>query len=168
MTSSKNEMRGCGGRMEGFATHLRKELAMLEYWIHVAPLGTFLATLAWFIIGLPTMLGAFYQSMKARQEAKQAREEALHSKNCLEFVSGDGSCINLVPLESLHTLPKPGDVVLLPGRGVDGGEFVPGAYLVQTIEHIYSQFEAKGSRPQEARLTKAVAQVTSLNPVLTV
>jgi hypothetical protein len=39
---------------------------------------------------------------------------------------------------------------------------------VQTIEHIYSQFEAKGSRPQEARLTKAVAQVTSLNPVLTV
>jgi hypothetical protein len=106
--------------------------------------------------------------MKARQEAKQAREEALHSKNCLEFVSGDGTCINLVPLESLHTLPKPGDVVMLPGHGVDGGEFVPGAYLVQTIEHIYSQFEAKGSRPQEARLTKAVAQVTSLNPVLTV
>jgi hypothetical protein len=141
---------------------------MLEYWIHIAPLGTFVATLAWFIIGLPTMLGVYYQSWKARQEAKQARGEALHSRNCLEFVSGDGSCINLVPLESLHTLPKPGDVVMLPGRGVGDTEFLPGAYLVETIEHIYSQFSSKGSRPQEARLTKAVAQVTSLNPALTV
>jgi hypothetical protein len=127
-----------------------------------------LATLAWFIIGLPTMIGAFYQSMKARQEAKQAREEALHSKNCLEFVSGDGTCINLVPLETLHTLPKPGDVVMLPGRGVGGEDFLPGAYLVQAIEHIYSQVDEKNSRPQEARLTKAVAQVTSLNPALSV
>ena len=145
-----------------------KRHVMLEYWIHVAPLGTFIATLAWFIIGLPTMLGANYQSWKARQEAKQAREGALHSKNCLEFVSGDGSCINLVPLDTLHTLPKPGDVVMLPGRGMGDGEFRPGAYLVDTIEHIYSQSDAKGSRPQEARLTKAVAQVTSLNPVLAV
>ncbi|MGO9336081.1 MAG: hypothetical protein ACLPY1_01100 [Terracidiphilus sp.] len=145
-----------------------KKHAMMEFWIHIAPLGTFVATLAWFLICLPTMFGAWYQSWKARQEAKQAREAALHSKNCLEFVSGDGSCINLVPLDSLHTLPKPGDVVLLPGRGVGDREFLPGAYLVQAIEHIYSQFDAKGSRPQEARLTKAVAQVTSLNPTLTV
>lgn len=114
------------------------------------------------------MLGAFYQSMKARQEARQAREETLHSRDCLEFVSADGSCINLVPLDTLHTLPKPGDVVLLPGHGVDGEKFLPGAYRVENIEHIYSQFDSKSSRPQEARLTKAVAQVTSLNPVLAV
>jgi hypothetical protein len=60
-------------------------------------------------------------------------------------------------------------VVLLPGHGLDaGGEFLPGAYLVETVEHIYSLVESKGSRPLEARLTKTVAQVTSLNPALTV
>jgi hypothetical protein len=144
---------------------------MLEFWIHIAPLGTFFATLAWFLIGLPTMIAAYYQLWKGRQEAKAAREGKLHSKNCLEFVTGDGSCINLVPLETLHSLPKPGDIVLLPGHGISGdgdGKFLPGAYRVMGIEHIYAHMEYKGSRPQEARLTKAVAQVTSLNPPLMV
>jgi hypothetical protein len=140
---------------------------MLEFWIHISPLGSFIASLAWFLVGLPTMIAAYYQSWKGRQEAKAEREGKLHSKNCLEFVAGDGSCINLVPLETLHTLPKPGDIVLLPGRGISGdGNFLPGAYLVAGIEHIYAHVEYKGSRPQEARLTKAVAQVTSLNPAL--
>ena len=112
-------------------------------------------------------IAAYYQSWKARQEARAAREGTLQSRNCLEFVSGDGICINLVPLETLHSLPKPGDVILLPGHGVDEKEeFIPGAYLVETIEHIYTRANYKGSRPQEARLTKAVAQVKSLNPTL--
>ncbi len=142
---------------------------MLDFWIHISPLASFLATVAGVLIGLPTVIAAYYQSWKGRQEAKAAREGKLHSKNCLEFVTGDGSCVNLVPLETLHSLPKPGDIVLLPGRGIDhDGEFVPGAYLVAGIEHIYAHVEYKGSRPQEARLTKAVAQVTSLNPPLMV
>lgn len=140
---------------------------MLEWWIHVSPLGTFLATLAWFILGLPAMLAAFYQTWKARQEAKDAREGTMSSANCLEFVSPDGNCVNLVPLETLHTLPKPGDVVLLPGHGVgETGEIRPGAFLVERIEHIYSPVQRKGSRPYQARLTKAVAQVKSLHAAM--
>ena len=42
---------------------------MLEYLIHISPLGSFIATALWFVIGLPAMLGAYYQSWKARQEA---------------------------------------------------------------------------------------------------
>jgi hypothetical protein len=58
-------------------------------------------------------------------------------------------------------------VILLPGHGFGGKEeFIPGAYLVETIEHIYTRANHKGSREQEARLTKAVAQVKSLNPTL--
>jgi len=122
-----------------------------------------------FAIALPMTVATYYQAFKTRQEARQAREGLPHSLNCLEFVSGDGSCINLVPLEQLHSLPKPGDVVMLPGHGVGADvEFLPGAYLVEAVEHIYTRVERKGSRPQEARLTKAVAQVTSLNPALTV
>ena len=119
------------------------------------------------VIGLPAVLATYYQALRARQEAQQEREGTLHSRNCLEFVSGDGSCINLVPLETLHSLPRAGDVILLPGDGVDpGGEFLTGAYLIESIEHIYMPWEARGARPREARLSKAVARVTSLNPAL--
>ena len=118
-----------------------------------------------FAIALPMTIATYYETYKARQEARQARDGTLHSLNCLEFVTRDGSCINLVPLETLHSLPKPGDIVLLPGHGVgDGVEFLPGAYLVETVEHFYARVDIRKSRPQEARLTKAVAQVTSLNP----
>jgi hypothetical protein len=122
-----------------------------------------------FMIGLPVMVAAYYESFKARQEARRAREGTLDSRNCLEFVAGDGTCINLVPLETLHSLPRAGDVILLPGdgTGVDG-VFLTGAYLVESVEHFYTRAEYEGCRPQEARLTKAVAQVTSLNPALTV
>lgn len=127
------------------------------------------ASIMGLLIGLPAVMAALYQSFKARQEARQAREGTLHSVNCLEFVTGDGTCINLVPLETLHSLPRAGDVILLPGLGVEfEGEFIPGAYLVETVEHFYTHVEHKDCRPQEARLTKAVAQVTSLNPALVV
>ncbi len=114
------------------------------------------------------MMAAYYESLKARQEARLAREGTPHSLNCLEFVTGDGHLHQPGAAGDLHSLPKPGDVVLLPGHGMGGKRFFPGAYLVESIEHIYSRREHKGSRPQEARLTKAVAHVTSLNPALTV
>ena len=121
-----------------------------------------------FMIGLPVMAGTYYESMKARRELRRAREGSLHSMNCLEFIAGDGTCINLVPLETLHSLPREGDVLMLPGYGVRAkSPFLPGAYLVESIEHIYTPAESRGARPHEARLTKAVARVTSLNPALT-
>ena len=126
------------------------------------------ASVVGFMIGLPIMAGTYYESVKARRELRRVREGTLHSLNCLEFVAGDGSCINLVPLETLHSLPREGDVLMLPGDGLrEDGTFLPGAYLVQSIEHIYTLAEYKGARPHEARLTKAVAHVTSLNPALT-
>jgi len=136
---------------------------MIEILIRYAPLGSFVGNVIWLLVALAT----YYQASKSREEARAARDGTLHSQNCLEFVAGDGSCINLVPLETLHSLPKPGDVVFLPGNGVgEAAAFLSGAYLVDTVEHIYTHVDRKGSRPQEARLTKAVAQVTSLNPAL--
>jgi hypothetical protein len=132
--------------------------AILAYW---SPFITVTA----FLIGFPTVLATYYQAFKTRQEARNEREGTLHARNCLEFVTLDGSCINLVPLETLHSLPRAGDVILLPGSGVyEGAEFLPGAYLVESIEHIYSPVKWKRARPLEARLTKAVAKVTSINP----
>jgi len=110
------------------------------------------------------MIGAYYQSWKGRQEARLAREAALYSVDCLEFVVEDGTCINLVPLETLHSLPKPGDIVLLPGDGTfEEDALAPGAYRIERVEHVYTRPDRKSKRPREARLTKAVAQVTSLS-----
>jgi len=120
-----------------------------------------------FVVGLPIVLATYYQALKTRQEALREREGSLHSQDCLEFVSLNGDCINLVPLETLHSLPRAGDVIMLPGDGVGAGKaHLPGAYLVDSVEHFYTHVDKKGCRPQEARLTKAVARVTSLNPVL--
>jgi hypothetical protein len=113
-----------------------------------------------FLIGLPTTVGTYLQVMRARREAKQAREGFVYSENCLEFLLEDGTFINLVPLESLHSLPKPGDVVLLPGGAAAALAY--GAYRVTRLEHIYSpvvRVESKQALAGQARLAKAVAHV---------
>jgi len=124
------------------------------------------ADLITFFIGLPAVLATYYQAFKTRQEARREREGRLHSKDCLEFIGLDGDCINVVPLETLHSLPRAGDVILLPGTGVGAPIiYLPGSYLVESVEHFFTQIDYKGCRTQEARLTKAVAKVTSLNPL---
>jgi hypothetical protein len=120
-----------------------------------------------FTIAMPLTIATYYQSFKTRQEAREAREGTLHSMNCLEFVTEDGNSINLVPLETLHSLPRLGDVVLLPGDALaEGGTILPGAYRVERVEHIYTPVSLKKNRLRRARLSKAVAQVTSLNTEL--
>jgi hypothetical protein len=116
-----------------------------------------------FVVGLPTLVGTYYQSWKTRQESKEAREGLVYSENCLEFVLEDGTTINLVPLETLHTLPKPGDVVLLPGTPSSlVADPKHAAYRVNHIEFIYSRVENRHAQPGQARLAKAVAHLDNL------
>jgi hypothetical protein len=140
------------------------EAARMSFYAWTVYWSPFITVLG-FLTGLPIVFATYYQSFKTRQEASRERDGRLHSKDCLEFVSFDGTCINLVPLESLHSLPREGDVIMLPGGGIGSSvEFLPSAYLVESIEHIYTPCTWKSTRPLEARLTKAVARVTSLNP----
>jgi hypothetical protein len=116
-----------------------------------------------FCLGLPTAVATYYQAWKARQEASQARAGLIYSKNCLEFVLADGTAVNVVPLETLHTLPKPGDIVLLPGSGIGQASGISmGAFRVGRIEHIYGHMEGRKHDPKQARLIKAVAHVEGL------
>jgi hypothetical protein len=129
------------------------------------PLSTIspIASLISFCLGLPTAIGVYYQAWKARQEARQARDGFIWSANCLEYVTRDGASINLIPLESLHTLPKPGDIVFLPSSGFNSTtEVLPGAFRVDSIEHIYARVEGNGAHEKQARLVKAVAHVDYL------
>jgi hypothetical protein len=127
-----------------------------------------IASILGLLIGIPTIVAAFYQAHQARQEARQVREGSLHSQDCLEFIVRDGTTVNVVPLETLNWLPREGDLILLPGKGVDSeAEMLPSAYLIDSIEHFYAPATHKRRRPQEARLTKVVCAVTSLNPTFT-
>ena len=127
-----------------------------------------IASILGLLIGIPAIVAAFYQAHKARQEARQVREGSMHSRDCLEFIVGDGTTVNVVPLETLNWLPREGDLILLPGDGMEcKTELIPGAYLVDSIEHYYAPATHKRRRPQEARLTKVVCTVTTLNPAFT-
>jgi hypothetical protein len=122
-----------------------------------------LTSLIGFVIGLPTAAATYYQAWKTRKEAAQARAGLSYSKNCLEFVLEDGSSVNLVPLDSLQTMPQPGEIVLLPGSGLEfGGGTGTGAYRVGRVEHIYARLEGRGADPKHARLIKVVAHVSGL------
>ena len=126
---------------------------------------SYLANILGFVIALPITAAAWHQAISARREVRRSRDLVIHSENCLEFVSADGACINLIPLETLRALPRPGDVVLLPGTGIAAGSTGTGAYRIERVEHIYTRVQRKSARPQEARLTKAMAHVVSLHEV---
>ena len=127
-----------------------------------------IASILGLLIGIPAIVAAFYQAHKARQEARQVREGSLHSRDCLEFIVKDGTTVNIVPLETLNWLPREGDLLLLPGNGVESeGEMMPAAYLVDSIEHFYAPATHKRRRLQEARLAKVVCAVTTLNATFT-
>ncbi len=123
----------------------------------IRAISTFTSLLG-FLLGFPTAIATYYQAWKTRQEAALARAGLIYSKNCLEFVLDDGTTVNLVSLETLHTLPRPGEIVLLPGSDEEGMS----AYRVSRIEHIYSRLETKEHDPKQARLIKAVAHVCGL------
>jgi hypothetical protein len=112
-----------------------------------------------FVLTVPLSIATWYQVLRARQDLRRSRDLVIHSENCLEFVAGDGACVNLIPLEAMRTLPRPGDVVLLPGGGVAS----TGAWRIERVEHIYTPSQRKSARPREARLTKAMAHVVSLH-----
>ena len=116
-----------------------------------------------FLVGLPTLIGTYYQSWKSRQESKAARDGLVYSENCLEFVLDDGTTVNLIPLETLHSLPTRGDVVLLPGSADTAGPHpLHAAYKVNRIEFIYARVESRQAQHGQARLAKAVAHLDSL------
>jgi hypothetical protein len=123
---------------------------------HISPYTSLIA----FVLGLPTAVATYYQAWKARQEAAQARDGLLYSKNCLEFVLPNGTTVNSVPLQTLHSLPKPEDIMLLPGTGRVGDPM--GAFRVERIEYIFTPMPGKIEDMKQARLVKVVAHVQSV------
>lgn len=68
----------------------------------------------------------------------------------------------LVPLDSLHSLPRLNDVVLLPGGACARGLPGHGAYRVLQVEHLYARDEGRKTLDGQARLVKTVAHVEAV------
>jgi hypothetical protein len=115
-----------------------------------------------FLLGVPLSIATYYEVFRSRQEARQARQGMVISENCLEFVLEDGATVNVVSLETLHSLPKPGDIVLLPGTHETDEVLPHGAYRVNRIEHLYAPVKTKRAHAGQARLAKTVAHVDRL------
>ena len=116
-----------------------------------------------FTIGLPTAVATYYQAWKARQENRQLREGIAFSGYCLEFVREDGSSVNIASLDSLHSLPTVGEIVLLPGFEYVGCAPQHGAYRVRNMEHIYGLVNSRSAIPGQVQLVKIVANVEPVN-----
>ena len=58
---------------------LEKTQMMIEIVDRIAPF----ADIITFVVGLPAVLGTYYQALKTRQEARREREGRLHSQDCL-------------------------------------------------------------------------------------
>jgi hypothetical protein len=118
-----------------------------------------------FVLGFPTLAATYYQAWKTRREAERAREGLVYSQNCVEFLLDDGTLVNVVPLQALHSLPKPEDIVFLPSEDFSiQSATAPGAFRVHRVEHIYTRVEGKAHLPLQARLAKVVAHIRHLQP----
>ena len=125
---------------------------------HISPYTSLIS----FTIGLPTAIATYYQAWKARQENRQLREGIALSSYCLEFVREDGISVNLASLDSLHSLPTVGEIVLLPGYDCGRGP-QHGAYRIRNMEHIYGLVGTRTAAAGQVHLVKIVASVDPLS-----
>jgi hypothetical protein len=92
------------------------------------------------IVGLPTLI---WSTMRLWGELRKERVEVVLrraeeqrrqvvSVGCLEFTDAD-AVINLVPLEKMAAVPRPGDFVSLPGETAGGKNYGGGEYQVEKV-----------------------------------
>ena len=113
---------------------------------------------AFAILGVPALWITtlrFYREF--RRDQADRREIKSVSQDCLEF-SDDKQAINLVPLESITFMPRPGDTVYLPGETHDRINYGGGLYEVERVSFTY--FDApEVDQPCPAKPRKVIAHV---------
>lgn len=106
------------------------------------------------IIGVPLL---WVSTRKLYREFRESREAKIVSVGCLEF-SDEKAAINLVPLEMMTVMPRPGDIVHLPGETHNNLNYGGGIYEVERVS--FSFFDApEVDQPCPAKPSKVIAHV---------
>jgi hypothetical protein len=110
------------------------------------------------VLGVPALWITTWQFYKDfRQDQAERQKFRSVSQDCLEFFDGKVA-INLVALERIAVLPRPGDTVELPGETRDSRNYGAGSYEVERVSFLY--FEApEVDQPCPAIPAKVVAHV---------
>ncbi len=106
------------------------------------------------ILGIPTLAVATLDLVR-RERARRKIESVSHG--CLEF-STHGIGINLVPLDRITVLPRPGDVVMLPGETSSGVNLGAGEYEVEQVTFLFRE-SPDINQPCPAIPSKVMARV---------
>lgn len=117
------------------------------------------------IVGLPTLIWSTtrlwldFRKERAAGIARRAEEERrqIVSVGCLQF-SDERAGINLVPLEKVNAIPRPGDLVFLPGETQDGKNYGGGEYEVERVSFTFLE-APEIDQPCPAVPSKVIAHV---------
>jgi len=112
------------------------------------------------ILGVPLLATGIWQLVREmRRERAERKVLKITSQDCLEFNDRQQRvAINLVPLERITAVPRPGDVVFLPGETHKGVNYGGGEYEVERIAFTFFEAPEVG-QPCPAVPFKVVAYV---------
>jgi hypothetical protein len=115
------------------------------------------------IIGVPVLVVSMYKLYREyrRERAERGTIKGI-SEDCLEFYDRqENVAINLIPLETIRVLPRPGDFVFLPGETRDGVNLGAAEYEVEKVTFDFRE-APEVDQPCPAAPAKVVAYVRKI------
>jgi hypothetical protein len=120
------------------------------------------------IVGLPTLMWSTVRLVKEARKERADAAERLHeerrketiSVGCLEFLDGRTG-VNVVPLDKVRGLPRPGDIVSLPGETRTGRNSGEGEYEVERLTFTFLE-APEIDQPCPAIPSRVIAHVRRL------
>jgi hypothetical protein len=119
------------------------------------------------IIGVPVLVVSICKLYREHQRdrAEQRTIKGV-SEDCLEFYDRqENVAVNLIPLETIRVLPRPGDFVFLPGETRDGMNHSAAEYEVEKVTFDFRE-APEVDQPCPAIPAKVIAYVRRIGIVL--
>jgi hypothetical protein len=112
------------------------------------------------IIGVPVLVVTTRKLYREHQRDRAERRTIKGvSEDCLEFYDRqENVAVNLIPLETIRVLPRPGDFVFLPGEAREGVNLGAAEYEVEKVSFNFRE-APEVDQPCPAAPAKVVAYV---------
>jgi hypothetical protein len=131
---------------------------MAFQWLDIISLIADVVTFA----GLPLL---YFSNRQLLNTVRRAHYLNAVGQDSINFArAGDGTGINCVPLTAITAIPRPGDMVLLPGEYVSGINYGGGTYIVESVVFSYiSLLTGTSDLPCPAEQARIVVKVRDMH-----